>query len=202
MTRTVVVVVALLILAILWCPAVVPACDLKQARDIQARTPVELFGVYSNAKSNDGEHESGYTLELWRDKEGLFGVFMVHGPQIGDPAKGMISDVGYDATTGRLHFTAKLSISRGYSTTDSQGRVQTVAPSRDWVEFEGVLTGKTVTGAVTIRSSGPFGGKVSLSLPRQVKWEEDFHPTDLRPKTCAEWMDQMAESLQRLGPKW
>ncbi len=181
-------------------------CDLRQARDVQLRTPVQLVGVYSNAKSNDGEHESGYTLEVWRDHDGLFGVFMVHGPLIGDPARGVISGVSYDPATHKLHFTAKLSISRGYSLTDQQGGVKKVPPSRDLLEFDGELTAEALKGAARLSSARaqeePRETDVSLRLPRNRELEDSWQPLDLRARNCAEWVQRIQPILEHSGPMW
>lgn len=66
------------------------------------------IGSFHNVRSSAGEepHCYGWSLELWKDGDRLVGLLDQHGGLCGDPPCQTLSDVSYDAKTGRLSFSA------------------------------------------------------------------------------------------------
>ncbi|MBK7705075.1 MAG: hypothetical protein IPJ30_04665 [Acidobacteria bacterium] len=74
-----------------------------------AEPPVTLVGVFSNVESN-GEHQWGYTIEIWRQQDRYFGlVFGDDAPRaVGDGPRASIENAVFDPGSNRLHFTTRL----------------------------------------------------------------------------------------------
>lgn len=71
-------------------------------------TTVRVYGFYSNERSTDGEHSSGYTLQLWQYKSSLIGALSYNEGLIGDQATNTISDVKFNQSTGNISFSSSL----------------------------------------------------------------------------------------------
>ncbi|MBK7706230.1 MAG: hypothetical protein IPJ30_10725 [Acidobacteria bacterium] len=69
-----------------------------------AEPPVTLVGVFSNVESN-GEHQWGYTIEIWRQQDRYFGlVFGDDAPRaVGDGPRASIENAVFDPGSNRLH---------------------------------------------------------------------------------------------------
>lgn len=74
----------------------------------QQDTTVKVYGFYSNEKSADGEHSSGYTLHLWQYNGSLIGALAYNEGLIGDQAINTISEVKFNKATGDLSFSSSL----------------------------------------------------------------------------------------------
>src|SRR6266851_8779978 len=68
---------------------------------------VEVVGAFSHIK-HVGDHSYGYTLELWRQGNDLFGLFVSHTGQTGDLPIGLLEDLKFSSRTGKLSFRARL----------------------------------------------------------------------------------------------
>ena len=102
---------------------------------------VEPIGAFTNMRFTE-EHAYGYTVELWRDGDRLFGFLMVSEGLAGDTPTGLLEDVNYDQATHRLAFRARLSMGLFYDKTHNG------APSQDVFRFKGILRKDEVTGSV------------------------------------------------------
>jgi hypothetical protein len=74
----------------------------------QQDTAVKVYGFYSNERSADGEHSSGYTLHLWRYSSSLIGALAYNEGLIGDQATNTIRAVKFNKATGDLSFSSSL----------------------------------------------------------------------------------------------
>jgi hypothetical protein len=105
-----------------------PEAALSTAATAAAAPPIELpdnsaikpFGAFMKVRG-DGEHCSGYDVELWTRGEKFCGIISVHRGLCGDPPAGQLENIQFDPRTKKLSFSAKVSIS---------------APSRDVLEFD------------------------------------------------------------------
>jgi hypothetical protein len=75
----------------------------------QQDSSVKVFGFYSNEKSLDGEHSTGYTLHLWKYKGSLIGTVSYNQGIIGDQTIEVINDVKYSNANGEFSFSSSLS---------------------------------------------------------------------------------------------
>src|ERR671929_129905 len=69
---------------------------------------VRRLGVFTDMRYTV-EHQYGYSVELWREKDRAFGFLLVSAGLAGDTPTGLLEDVAYDLKTGRLTFRARLS---------------------------------------------------------------------------------------------
>jgi hypothetical protein len=142
---------------------------------------------YFDASSSDGEHRTGYALELWRSDGSLVGFLLVpRGPE-GDPPTGRLEHVELDAE-GNLSFTAK--VPAGWA-----------APDKivvDEYHFHGRLAGDKVQGTME-RSARTPNEVVPLE---RVTFRRDADMTQIMGdySTLAQWEEHAARILKRRGP--
>ena len=91
------------IIALLSIAAAVPLFAQNPGR------PVRAIGEFSNMRYTE-EHAYGYAVELWRDGDSAIGLLLVAEGLQGDTPTGTLDNVRFDARTGALSFTAKLTI--------------------------------------------------------------------------------------------
>jgi hypothetical protein len=170
---------------------------LTFAGTVRAQTselPVKALGNFMRVES-DGEHASGYNVELWKQGDKIIGLINAHDGLIGDPPAGLLENVRYDRRTGKFSFTAKLSLA---VTLDDN--YQSI-PTRELFEFHGILSKTRLTGNLTItqqQCSRLCVERKRLNLPRSKKfgsWVQDF-------KSYADWKKDVDEILDFRGPKW
>lgn len=119
---------------------------------------IRHIGDFHNVSSPDqGEHCSGYSLELLEHKREVIGLFDVHAGLCGDPPCSVIRDVKFDEKRGLLSFQASI-----------QGQVY---------RFAGTLKSKAVSGKVN--------GK-AVRLAKEPSWSELDSDTNLS-EWCQFW---------------
>jgi len=169
--------------------AVIPLCCIAAQAFAE---PVEFLGDYSNVKSASGEHCEGYDVMLWKHKGLLVGFINHHRGLCGDPPMGVMEETFYSAQTGSVSFRAKLSdgciLQSGMC-----------VPTRDRVEFKGLLRGETLEGVVTwfrednIQST-PSENVILSKNPKRSPAQ--------RYETYTAWMNHWEPILKVRGPQW
>jgi hypothetical protein len=140
----------------------------------------------------DGEHCSGYVVDLWRIDDTLLGTIEYCEGMAGDIPLGVIENQHFDASTGKISFTARLSVGMNYL----KGGEET--PSKDSWEFHGSIEGTMLAGALVQRNEVyPQRAlkQVALMLTRQKKNLRSF-------QSLADWTKWTTKVLQERGPKW
>jgi hypothetical protein len=153
-----------------------------------AEAPVRVVGEFSNVRYTH-EHEYGYSVQLWRRGDELFGFLLSAAGLQGDTPMGVLEDVRFDPNTGKLQFRSKLTV----------GIIQRNGgnePSRDLFEFNGVLRGSIITGVLRHKDNG-IAAATELVKLRKVRQDSLFQPLDF-----AAWQKDAAKLLSRRGPKW
>jgi hypothetical protein len=154
--------------------------------------PIRLIGEFSNLRYTE-EHAYGYAVQLWRDVDSAIGLFFASEGLQGDTPTGVLENVRFDSRTGRLSFTAKLTI--GVVLLPGGGQ----EPSRDLFEFSGTLKSTVLTGSLTRsdpRQPSRPGSRELVQLKRRPQ------ATMVPAGSYAEWKRQADEILRRRGPKW
>ena len=164
---------------------------LKSAED--SARPVAVVGHFTNM-TNTEEHAHGYAVQLWRQGDGLLGLFLASEGLEGDTPAGLLEDVKFDPESGEISFRARLSIGVVYS------KKHHGVPSRDLFEFAGVLAGTRLRGTVkrsdVLDPEGPpRREKVVLLRSKSIEGMEAF-------KSYPEWKSSADEILKARGPKW
>lgn len=159
------------------------------AAEAQTPRPIVSMGEFSNMRYT-GEHAYGYSVQLWRESETVFGFFLASEGLAGDTPTGLLEGVKFDSKTGTLSFRAKLTMG-----IDARQR-----PSRDLFEFDGKLRRASLDGSLkhlngTISSQAITTKRISLK-----KIQPDSALS--QPGSYEEWKQQAEEILRRRGPKW
>jgi hypothetical protein len=157
-----------------------------------ANPGVTIVGEFSNMRYTE-EHAYGFTVELWREGEQLFGLFLASAGLAGDTPAGLLENVKYDPRTGRLSFSAKLTMGSVMLADGEQ------APSRDFFEFDGTLGPSALAG--TLRQFDRLeAGRPSTSVKARLRKQRGSAMT--RPNNYGEWRREVEGILRFRGPKW
>lgn len=157
-------------------------------------SPVNVVGEFTNIES-DGEHEWGYSVQIWRQGDKIYGLISGQSTSrlIGDSPTGLLEKVNYDSKSGKLSFTAKLTLG-----------LFAGEHSRDVYEFNGMLTKKKLVGDLLATNElcpdkCPENHKLSLPRSKELSSEmEEFNTY----KSYAEWKEYADKILSFRGPDW
>ena len=154
--------------------------------------PFVDVGSYSNFQFT-AEHQSGVGVDLWRDGPTLVGLFSYAAGPVGDAATSRLEEVSFEPRTGRISFTAKLTIGQHYCT------VHDSVPSQDLVRFSGVLSNKLLYGTYELADNlhperAPIEEKVVLR-------RSDADPV-IRYASREQWESAIDPILKFRGPRW
>jgi len=109
---------------------------------LAASSSVSVVGEYPNMRFT-AEHAYGYTVQLWREGDRLFGLLLASDGLQGDTPTGLLENVVFDPRTGALSFTVRLTTGLAYLGPGNS------VPSRDLFEFRGTLGTEMLAGAVS-----------------------------------------------------
>ena len=155
---------------------------------------IKRVGVFTNMRFTR-EHQYGYSVELWQERDRLFGLLLVSAGLIGDTPTGLLEDVVFDSKTGKLSFRARLSTGSAFNKNNEQ------VPTRDLYRFTGTLKGQRLAGVLEhTDASDPSaaGTKTNVSLRRSRSETGSV----LATKSFEEWKKEADEILNLRGPKW
>jgi hypothetical protein len=158
----------------------------------QSASPISVVGDFSDMRHTE-EHSYGYSLQLWRQGDTLFGFFLASEGLSGDTPTGMLDEVKFDPRSGALSFKAKLNI--GVVLLDAGKQ----APSRDLFEFRGTLGQDAIAGTLTRRDMLHPGAKPRVSRVQLRKGDSELMT---KAATYDDWKKSADEILKRRGPKW
>lgn len=158
-------------------------------------TAIQPVGAFSNMRFTE-EHAYGYTVDVWRAGKCLFGLFESSEGLSGDTPTGMLDQVRHDAATGKLAFTARLTM----GVTKLKNATDWV-PSRELFEFSGRLGTRVVKGKLRqldqLRPElRPVQQDIVLPLSKQ---QQEFM---IQAENYGEWRKQAESILRARGPKW
>ena len=166
------------------CGSIAPTAAISQA------------GAFSNMRYTE-EHAYGYTVMLWRAGDCVFGLFKSSQGLAGDTPIGELQDLHYDSKTGRLSFSAKLTM--GVMTSKSSRGLN--EPTRDLFTFEGRLAATSVTGVITHalqNDTNVQATRTDVVLGTSKTAAEAMQGST----TYGEWRRKWQPILQSRGPKW
>jgi hypothetical protein len=150
------------------------------------------LGTFSNFRFTE-EHQYGAAVQLWREGETLFGLFSYSQGLIGDTPAGTLEKVTFDPKTGRIAFTARL-------TMGIHGcKLHNNVPSQDIFQFDGVLSEFSLSGTLVHADNlhqelNPKKEDVIL------KKSDDWVITHYQSRE--QWEAAMKNILKFRGPKW
>ena len=154
--------------------------------------PLRPIGEFSNMRFTE-EHAYGYMADLWRDGDSILGLFLASEGLQGDTPAGALENVKFNARTGALSFTVRLTT--GVTLLPGGGQ----EPSRDLFEFSGTLKSNELTGTLRrsdARQPSRPGSREAVQL--KIRPQAELFPA----ASYAEWSRQAGEILRRRGPKW
>jgi hypothetical protein len=155
---------------------------------------VRAFGSYEHVTS-DGEHASGYSLDLWSYGGKLVGIIRVHRGLMGDPPAGLLEDVVYDPSSHKLSFRSKVTLGLFSDTARKE------VPSRDLLTFTGTVTPARLNGTILTENKLCEKGcreskRIYLHRSKEKKYLlKNFPNYDA-------WRKDEKDILDRYGPQW
>jgi len=176
-------------------PAAEPQNSSETNTPPKDESPVKVIGDFSNQKG-DGEHCYGYSVELWKQDEKMYGLISAQEFGLcGDTPAGLLEDIQFDPQTKKISFRAKLSMGLYYDANNSN------VPSQDVFEFDGVLKAKKLNGMLKITNelcSDKCPETKKITLPKSKEWSSLLEEY----KSRAEWEANAKRILDRRGPRW
>jgi len=155
-----------------------------------AAGPVTVVGEFANMRFTQ-EHAYGYSVQIWRQADTLFGLFMASEGLQGDTPTGLLDGIKFDPQTGALTFTTRLTIGVAYLG-------DTPVPSRDLFEFRGMLQRLTLIGTLTRWDKLHPAAEPTIE---RVRLQKQPSTLMIQPASYDAW--QRADGiLGRRGPKW
>ena len=160
----------------------------------QSTKPIIKVGAFSNVRYT-AEHAYGYTAELWREQNRIFGFFLSSQGLMGDTPTGLLEDVRYEPRTGEITFQARL------TTGLFSNREFHMVPSRYVYRFKGILKRRHMIGTLEIANAltpteAPSREKIKLKLSQKES------EVMIDAQSYIEWREKADEILKFRGPKW
>lgn len=171
----------------------VPLAACSSPAPVLQDGPLTPIGCFADVVA-DGDYEDGYSAQLWSMGGGIVGLAAVHRGPIGEAMLGVMDDVRHDPGTGRISFTAKLTVDV------HSCAIHTNVPSHDVLSLDGVLTGGTLDGGVSMENqvdSRPLSGDF-----RGVRMQRDPGCALDSYANRAAWLRAWEPVLAARGPKW
>ena len=156
------------------------------------QSPISFMGEFSNVR-HTAEHAYGYSVQLWREGDKIFGLFTAASGLAGDAPCGLLEDVRFNPDTGTLSFTAKLSVASIYL---GKGRQE---PTRDLFSFNGTLHGTVLAGSLTHLDQMQPKSKPTSKRLRLLR---TANPPAIDAATHEDWKRAADAILKVRGPKW
>jgi hypothetical protein len=160
----------------------------------QSPDSIIKLGAFSNRRY-EAEHAYGYTVQLWREQNRMFGFLLWSRGLVGDTPTGLLEDVRYDPRTGQLSFFARL------TTGLFSNRQFSMVPSRDVLRFKGLLKGRHIIGTLEVANAltpteVPSRERIKLRL------SEKESEVMIEAQSYNDWKSRADEILKFRGPKW
>jgi len=154
--------------------------------------PFVAVGSYSNFRFTK-EHQYGAGVDLWRDGSTLVGLFSYSAGLAGDTPTGRLEDVSFDPNTGRISFTARLTMG------EHACKVHAAVPSQDVYRFSGVLADRSLSG--TLRHADNLHPEAAPTEERVILLRSDEEPV-VRYTSREQWESGIGAILRFRGPRW
>lgn len=139
------------------------------------QSPVKVIGDFTNVKS-DGEHQWGYSVEIWKQDNSIYGLFSGGSLQlVGDPPTGILIDSEFDERSGKFSFRTKL-------------------PSYTY-DFDGILTKRVLKGRL---SNITTNESKEIVLKRSKEWSSEMMD---EYASYEDWKKYADEILKFRGPR-
>lgn len=164
------------------------------AQAIDQNNPVKIVGAFKNVKS-DGEHAYGYSIELWKYRDGIVGLISAHRGLIGDPPTGILENVQFDSASKKLSFRAKVTL--GLFSDRNHSNV----PSRDILQFDGFLTDRKLKGKLVITNE-LCADKCPETKELSLRFWKNGTSRMSDYSSFKEWESLTKEILKRRGFDW
>jgi hypothetical protein len=166
----------------------------ETGRVIPDETHIVAVGAYSNVRHTE-ERPYGFTLMLWRAGKCLVGFIESSEGLAGDTPIGELQNVRYEASTGRLSFSAKLTL--GEVSLSGPARFE---PSRGVVVFKGVIGTTRVEGEVTHSRQDLANAAPTRRIVTRTSAARDEFTRG--PATYGAWRAAWKPTLRARGPSW
>jgi hypothetical protein len=156
---------------------------------------ISEIGAFSNMRSTE-EHLYGHSVLLWRSGNCVFGLFESSEGLAGDTPIGELQAVRLNPNTGKLAFSAKLTM--GVVTVAGSTTAQ---PSRDLFRFDGSLGATRLIGVLIYvnQADSAFVPERSTIVLTASATDATFMHGSV---TYGAWREKWQPILARRGPRW
>jgi hypothetical protein len=162
----------------------------------QQNREVKAIGCFANVRSTADGHVDGYSINLWSYEREIIGFVYYRIGLDGDAPIGILKDVVYERSAGKISFRAKLTIG-----TILYGPQKSV-PSRDLFLFSGNLKPDRLEGSIILESHMNATAQIEdkrehFLMPRDANCRlEDYKNFEI-------WWSQWKPVLESSrGPQW
>ncbi len=159
-------------------------------------TPMSAVGAFSNMLYTE-EHAVGYTAELWRAEDCLFGLFFSSAGLIGDTPVGLIENLAFDKASRSISFSSRLTM----GVIPAGGTSNAWIPSIDVYKFSGTLGAASLNGSLSHEILNYPGRKTPPSEVVTLPYTADETVTIPEFRTFSEWKAHAQMLLKFRGPK-
>lgn len=159
-----------------------------------SQSQISIVGTYTNMRHTE-EHSYGYTVELWKQGNRVFGFILASNGLSGDTPTGLIEDVKYEPVSGKFSFKAKLTMGLIYNK-----QLKKDVPSQDIFKFNGILNKDTLSG--TLEVSEAISNKPPVKEEIRLLFSAE-KTRQLQTFSSYEYWKKMAKDILKFrGPKW
>jgi hypothetical protein len=154
--------------------------------------PFVAVGSYSNFRFT-AEHQYGVSVDLWRDGPTLVGLFSYAVGPVGDTPTGRLEGVSFDPDTGRISFTARLTLGQHVC------KIHDSVPSQDIFRFSGLLSDRWLSGTLRLADNlHPERAPIEETVALRRSDEEPV----VRYTSREQWEREVDPILKFRGPRW
>ena len=166
--------------------------DDLQSAVLPAGRPVSFSAV--RVTKGPEPHAYGTQLDLFKHEGAWAGFVSEYTGSVADPPVGRLDNLRLDEKSGRLTFTAKLSLGATLS-----ADTRNYAPTKDLYEFTGTVDRDAVAGTLVKTRVGDVAGQaVSANIILKRK-SSDGSASEV---SYEQWLTKWTEVFNARGPRW
>jgi len=152
------------------------------------------IGSFSNVRVTQ-EHQYGSEIQFWEEGTDLMGFFSHSEGLMGDTPTGLLENIAYDRKTGKISFTARLTMGQHFC------KIHQNVPSQDLFSFQGKISSSSISGVLK-RSDALHPDNPSTEEKVVLKKMNSQTANQSSYSSRADWEKFSKEILKFRGPRW
>jgi hypothetical protein len=151
------------------------------------------LGQFSNYRFTE-EHQYGAEVDLLEEGKTVLGLFSYSQGLAGDTPTGLLENVIFDRASGKISFTAKLTMGWHYC------NIHNNVPARDLFSFEGIINKSTISGK--LKHVDGYHPNTTPTQENIVLMKTEDVDKIFSYRSRSEWEASMKRILKFRGPRW